>query len=43
MKIVKYLLSLVGNMDEAPAFFDMVPSKCTAAKVPKMSGSHFGW
>ena len=43
MRIVKYLLSLVGNMDEAPAFFDMVPSKCTAAKVPKMSGSHFGW
>ena len=32
MRIGKYLLSLVGNMGETPAFFDMVPSKCIAAK-----------
>ena len=35
MSIGKYLLSLVGNMDEAPAVFDMVPSKCIAAKGTK--------
>ena len=28
MRIGKYPPSLVGNMDETPAFFDMVPSKC---------------
>ena len=27
MRIGKYPRSLVGNMDETPAFFDMVPSK----------------
>lgn len=27
MRIGKYPLSLVGNMDETPAFFDMVPAK----------------
>ena len=35
MRIEKYLLSLVGNMDETPTFFDMVPSNCIAAKVTK--------
>ena len=34
-RIGEYPLSLVGNMDEAPAFFDIVPSKCIAAKVTK--------
>ena len=32
MRIGKYPLSLIGNMDETPAFFDMVPSKCIEAK-----------
>ena len=27
MRIGKYPLSLIGNMDETPAFFDMVPAK----------------
>ena len=35
MRIGKYPLSLVENMDETPAFFDMVPSKCIAAKGTK--------
>ena len=35
MRIGKYPLSLVGNMDETPAFFDMVPSKCIAKKGDK--------
>ena len=35
MRIGKYPLSLVGKMDETPAFFDMVPSKCIAAKGTK--------
>ena len=35
LRIGKYPLSLVGNMDETPAFFDMVPSKCIAAKGTK--------
>ena len=35
MRIGKYPLSLLGNMDETPAFFDMVPSKCIAAKGTK--------
>ena len=35
MRIGKYPLSLVRNMDETPAFFDMVPSKCIAAKGTK--------
>ena len=35
MRIGKYLLSLAGNMNETPAFFDMVPSKCIAAKGTK--------
>ena len=35
MRIGKYPLSLVGNMDKTPAFFDMVPSKCIAAKGTK--------
>ena len=35
MRIEKHPLSLIGNMDETPAFFDMVPSKCTAAKGTK--------
>ena len=35
MRIGKYPLSLVGNMDETPAFFDMVPSKCILAKGTK--------
>ena len=35
MRIGKYPLSLVGNMDETPAFFDMVPAKCIAAKGTK--------
>ena len=32
MKTEKYPLSLVGNMNETPAFFDMVPSKCISKK-----------
>ena len=44
MRIGKYPLSLVGNMDETPAFFDMVLSKCTSKKgerdcVVRSSGS----
>ena len=35
MRIEKYPPSLVGNMDETPAFFDTVPSKCIAAKGTK--------
>ena len=35
MRIDKYPLSLVGNMDEIPTFFDMVPSKCIAIKETK--------
>ena len=35
MRIGKYPLSLVGNMDETPAFFDIVPSKCMRLKLPK--------
>ena len=35
MRIRKYPLSLVGNMDETPAFFDMVPLKRIAAKGTK--------
>ena len=35
MRIRKYPLSLVGNMDETPPFLDMVPSKCIAAKGTK--------
>ena len=35
MRIRKYPLSLAGNMNETPAFFDMVPSKCIAAKGTK--------
>ena len=35
MRIGKYPLSLLGDMDVTPAFFDMVPSKCTAAKGSK--------
>ena len=35
MRIRKYPLSLVGNMDETLAFFDMVPAKCIAAKGTK--------
>ena len=35
MRIGKYPLSLVGNMDETPAFFNMVPSKYTAKKGDK--------
>ena len=35
MRIGKYPLSLVGNMDETPAFFDMVPSKFIAPKGNK--------
>ena len=35
MRIDKYPLSLVGNMDEILAFFDMVPSKCIAKKGDK--------
>ena len=35
MRIGKYPLSLVGNMDETPVFFDMVPSKCIAGKGTK--------
>ena len=35
MRIGKYPLSLVGNMDETPAFLDMVRSKCIAAKGTK--------
>ena len=30
MRIGKYPFPLVGDMDETPAFLDMVPSKCTA-------------
>ena len=32
MRIGKYSLALVGNMDETPAFFDMVPSKSICKK-----------
>ncbi|XP_057304495.1 uncharacterized protein LOC130641631 [Hydractinia symbiolongicarpus] len=43
MRIGKYPLSLVGNMDETPAFFDMVPAKCISKKreecVVRSSGS----
>lgn len=35
MRIGKYPLSLVGNMDETPAFFDMVPTKCITLKGKK--------
>ena len=35
MRIGKYPLSLVGNMDETPVFLDMVRSKCIAAKGTK--------
>ena len=35
MRIDKYPLLLVGNMDEIPAIFDMVPSKCIAKKGDK--------
>ena len=35
MRIRKYPLSLAGNMNETPAFFDMVPSKCIVAKGTK--------
>ena len=35
MKIGKYPLSLVGNMDETAVFFDTVPSKCIVAKGTK--------
>ena len=35
MRIGKYPPSLVGNMDETPAFFDMVPSKCISRKGSK--------
>ena len=35
MRMDKYPLSLVGNMDKIPAFFDMVPSKCIAKKGDK--------
>ena len=35
MRIGKYPLSLIGSMDETPVFFDMVPSKCIAAKGTK--------
>ena len=44
MRIGKYPLSLVGHKDEAPAFFDMVPSKWIVKKgnkecVSRSSGS----
>ena len=32
MKIGKYSFTLVGNMDQTPAFFDMVSSKCIVNK-----------
>ena len=32
MRIGKYPISLVGKMDETPAFFDMVLSKCILKK-----------
>ena len=35
MRIGKYPLSLIGNMDETPAFFDMVLSKCISKKGEK--------
>ena len=35
MRTGKYPLSLVGNMDETTAFFDMVPSKCISKKGEK--------
>ena len=35
MCIGKYPLSLVGNMDETPVFFDMVPAKCFGKKERK--------
>ena len=35
MRIGKYPLSLVGNMNETPVFFDMVPSKCIVGKGTK--------
>ena len=35
MRIGKYPLSLVGNMDETPAFSDIVPSKRIATQVTK--------
>ena len=35
IRIGKYPHSLVGDMDETPAFFDMVPQKCIAAKGTK--------
>lgn len=35
MRIGKYPPSLVGNMDETPAFFDMVPAKSIASKGVK--------
>ena len=44
VRIGKYPLSLVGNIDQTPAFFDMVLSKCTSKKgerecVVRSSGS----
>ena len=35
MRIGKYPFSLIGNMNETPVFFDMVPLKCIAAKGTK--------
>ena len=35
MRIGKYPLSLIGNIDETPGFLDMVPSKCISKKGEK--------
>ena len=33
LKIAKYPLALVSNMDETPVFFDMVPNKSESVTV----------
>ena len=35
MRIGKYPRSLIGNMDETYAFFDMIPAKCTCKTISK--------
>ena len=35
MRIGKYPRSLIGNMDETHAFFDMIPAKCTCKTISK--------
>ena len=43
MKIGKYPMSLVANMDETPAFFDMVPAKSITKTGTKECGENIRW